>query len=60
LLVKGWTLSAFTQNYTIVGDNFARSFLHVNSTPTPRDILIIVDASGSVSEEELRVSSEVS
>ena len=42
------------ENYTLVGVNFEKDFIH--RTTGPRDILIIVDASGSIPKESLTVS----
>ena len=44
----------FYENYTQVGVNFGNDF--IRSATGPRDILIIVDASGSITAESLTVS----
>lgn len=48
------TVSAgsFSENYTHVAENFYRDFLRV--TRSPRDLLVIVDSSGTMSPDELK------
>lgn len=48
----GWTVGSFSENYTHVAENFYRDFLRV--TRSPRDLLVIVDSSGTMSPDELK------